>query len=49
MFPGSQIAQKMRLGPNKLEYMVNHGIAPNVKDILRDDVRKSDWYVVSFD
>ena len=29
--------------------MVNHGIAPYVKDILRDDVRKSDWYVVSFD
>ena len=29
--------------------MVNHGIAPYVKDIWRDDVRKSDWYVVSFD
>ena len=50
MFPGSQIAQKMRLGPSKLKYMVNHGIAPNEKeDILKDDVRKSDWYVVSFD
>ena len=49
MFPVSQIAQKMRLELNKLKYMVNHGIAPCVKDILRDDVRKSDWYVVSFD
>ena len=29
--------------------MVNHGIAPYVKDILRDDVRKSDLYIVSFD
>ena len=37
----------MRLEQNKLKYMVNHGIA--LKDILRDDVRKSDWYVVSFD
>ena len=27
--------------------MVNRGIA--LKDILRVDVRKSDWYVVSFD
>ena len=49
MFPDSQIAQKMRLEPNKLKYMVNHGIAPYMKDILRDDVRKSDWYVVLFD
>ena len=29
--------------------MVNHGIASYVKDILRDNVGKSDWYVVSFD
>ena len=29
--------------------MVNHGIAPYIKDILRYDVRKSDWYVVLFD
>ena len=29
--------------------MVNHGIAPYAKDILRDDVRKSDWYVALFD
>ena len=49
MFPDSQIAQKMRLEPNKLKYMVNHGITPYVKDILRNDVRKSGWYVVSFD
>ena len=31
------------------KYMVNHGIAHYVKDILRDDVRKSDRYVVLFD
>ena len=48
VFLESQIAQKIRLEPNKLKYMVNHGIAPYVKDILRDDVRKSDRYVVSF-
>ena len=37
MFPDSQIAQKIRLQPIKLKYIVNHGIAPYVKDILRDD------------
>ena len=49
MFLDSQIAQKMRSEPNKLKYMVNHGIVTYVKDILRDDVRKFDLYVVSFD
>ena len=39
----------MRLEANKLKYMVNHEIAPYVKDILRDDLIKSDWCVVSFD
>ena len=37
MFPDSQIAQKIRLQSIKLKYIVNHGIAPYVKDILRDD------------
>ena len=49
MFLDSQIAQKMGSEPNKLKYMVNHGIVTYVKDILRDDVRKFDLYVVSFD
>ena len=49
MFPDSQIAQKMQLELKKLKYMVNHGIAPYVKDVLRDDVGKYDWFVVSFD
>ena len=46
MFPDSQIEQKMRLQPIKLKYMVNHEIAPNVKDILRDDVRKSEVHCI---
>ena len=49
MFPDSQIAQKMQLELKKLKYMVNDGIAPYVKDVLRDDVGKYDWFVVSFD
>ena len=46
MFPDSQIEQKIRLQPIKLKYMVNHEIAPNVKDILRDDVRKSEVHCI---
>jgi len=42
MFPDSEIAKKMRLEPNKLKYMINHGIAPYVKKILEDDVKKSE-------
>ena len=46
MFPDNQIEQKMRLQPIKLKYMVNHEIAPNVKYILRDDVRKSEVHCI---
>ena len=28
MLPGSKFAEKMQLKPNKLKYVVNHGIAP---------------------
>ena len=31
MFPDSKVAEKMRFEPNKLKYVVNHGIAPYLK------------------
>ena len=49
MFPDSQIVQKIKLEPNKLKYVVNYEVAPYVKNILEDDVKNSDWHVVSFD
>ena len=48
MFPDSQIAEKMELGPNKLKYLVNHGLAPYFKECL-SDILKSEYFVVSFD
>ena len=28
--------EKIQLGPSKLKYVLNHGIAPYVKDILKN-------------
>ena len=49
MFPDTKIAEKMELGPSKLKYLVNHGLAPCFKECLSDDILKSEYFVVSFD
>ena len=36
MFPDSKAAKKMQLKLSKLKYVVNHGIAPYVQDILKE-------------
>ena len=41
MFPDSNIAKKYDLGPNKLCYSVNLGLAPYFKSILMERIRKS--------
>ena len=41
--------EKIQLGPSKLKYVLNHGIAPYVKDILKNQVIDTVWFVVSFD
>ena len=48
MFSDSKIAERMQLVPNKLKYVVNHGIAPYVKDLLKSQVTSTDWFFVSF-
>ena len=47
MFPDSKIAEKMELGPSKLKYFVNHGLAPYFKEFLSDDILKSKYFVLS--
>ena len=49
MFPDSKIAEKMQLEPSKLKYVVNHGIAPYVKEILKSQVIDTVCFVLSFD
>ena len=39
----------MQLEPSKLKYIINHGIAPYVKGILKNQVIDTVWFVVSFD
>ena len=49
MFPDSKIAQKFQLGPDKLKYICNFGIALYFKDVLKEMLKKSDLYVICFD
>ena len=49
MFPDSQIAKSFKLAADKIRYTANFGIAPYFKNLLVDDVKKSDCYVTSFD
>ena len=49
MFPDSIISSSFQLGPDKLKYMTNWGIAPYVKEQLRNNIDKAEYVVVSFD
>ena len=49
MFPGSKIASQMELGRIKLMYIVNFGIAPYFRKILKNEIVNSEWYTISFD
>ena len=49
MFPDSHIATGFSMSSLKVSYIINHGLAPHFKQILKDGVGKSDCYVVSFD
>ena len=48
-FPGSKIAKDMRLGADKVKYVINFGIVPSFKNALTESIKKSELYVVSFD
>ena len=49
MFPDSKIAKDTRLGADKVKYVINFGIAPVFKNALTESIKKSEFYVVSFD
>ena len=48
MFPDSDIATKLTLGRTKVGYGVNYGIAPHFRNLLMDDIKKSNIHVFSF-
>ena len=48
MFPDSKIAKDVRLGADKVKYVINFGIEPVFKNTLIESIMKSEFYVVSF-
>ena len=49
MFRDSAIASNFHVGPDKLKYMTNRGIAPYVKEQLKNSIAKAEYVVISFD
>ena len=49
MFPDSKIGKDVRLGADKVKYIIDFGIAPVFKNAVTESVKKSEFYVVSFD
>ena len=49
MFPDSNIAKQYQMGPDKLKYIVNWGLAPYFKDLLIEDISKAKYLSVGFD
>ena len=45
MFPDSKIAKDMRLGADKVKYVINFRIAPVFKNALTESIKKSEFYV----
>ena len=49
LFPNRKVTEMMQLEPSKLKYVVNHGMAPCVKEILENQVIDTVWFIVSLD
>ena len=49
MLPHSTITKSFELCGDKIRYMTNYGLAPYLKGLLIDSLKKSDCFVVSFD
>ena len=49
MFPDSKIASQIELGRMKLKYIVNFGLGPHFRDVLKCETAASEWYSISFD
>ena len=49
MFSYSKVALKMELGSMKILYIINHGIRPYFKIILKYEILLCDCFIASFD
>ena len=49
MFPDSEIVKSFQLGPTKIKYLTNFGIAPYYKSVLLERIKESPCFVISYD
>ena len=49
MSPECETARSFQMGRTKATYVVNHGLAPYFKSILKSNLLKADFLVYSFD
>ena len=49
MFPDCKIAKDMMIGTDKIQYVINFGIAPICETMLVESIKLSEYYVVCFD
>ena len=49
MFPDSRIAQSFELGVEKIRYALNFGIAPYLRLLLVDEVKRFSCFILCFD
>ena len=49
MFTECPIAQKFQHRPGKLKYVINWGLAPHFKDLLKTKLQNFEFFLISFD
>ena len=49
MFPNCKEIGDLKLGPNKVKYIVNHGIYPYFKELLKKEILESPFIAICFD
>ena len=49
VFPDNTIAQTFLFGAGKIRYMTNYGTALYFKGLLINSIKKSDYFVASFE
>ena len=49
MFLECPTAQKFQLGPDKLKYVINWGLTPHFKDLLKTKLQNSEFLLIFFD
>ena len=44
MFPDSNVAKSFSMSKDKLSYVINFGIDPNIRDLLIENVKQSTFF-----